>query len=213
MDQPAYRLAVQVCSDTADKLQRYVCQYFTDIIVAHPDDEQTQTEDLQTAHNLIQRLNRSCPALLHSVIPQLEEEIRLESLHIRTIATQTLGEMYGDKGAADLVRKYPSTWSAWLSRRNDKSPAVRIQFIETTGGLLTNLPEQREVIEGSHFPLGVRHLVTLSQMRYSKNFSIPMRKYALQCARCFLPLTTKRLCVTCLRKLCVKSAVVSLIKR
>ncbi|KII91267.1 hypothetical protein PLICRDRAFT_105332 [Plicaturopsis crispa FD-325 SS-3] len=147
MDQPAYRLAVQVCNATADKLQRHVCQYFTDIVVAHSRDE--EFDEIRTAHELIKQLNRSCPSLLHSVIPQLEEELRVEDVQLRTIATQVLGEMFSDKGGADLVRKYPTTWTVWLMRRNDKSAAIRLRFVEATKGLLVNLPEHRDIIEDS----------------------------------------------------------------
>jgi sister chromatid cohesion protein PDS5 len=146
MDQPGFRLAVQVCNATADKLQRHVCQYYTDIIVSHAQDE--EMDEIRTAHDLIKRINRSCPSLLHSVVPQLEEELRVEDLHLRLMATGVLGEMFSDKGGADSVKKYPSTWNVWLLRKNDKSAAIRLKFVESTRGCLINLPEQREVIEG-----------------------------------------------------------------
>ncbi|PCH44760.1 hypothetical protein WOLCODRAFT_78395 [Wolfiporia cocos MD-104 SS10] len=145
MDQPAYRLAVQVCNATSDKLQRHVCQYFTDIIVSHSRDE--EFEEVRTAHELIKQLNRSCPSLLHNVVPQLEEELRVEETQIRIMATQVLGEMFADKGGADFVRKYPTTWNVWLLRKNDKSAAVRLAFVEAAKGVLVNLSEQREAVE------------------------------------------------------------------
>jgi sister-chromatid-cohesion protein PDS5 len=149
MDQPAYRLAVTVCNATADKLQRHVCQYFTDIIVSHSRDE--EFDEIRTAHDLVKQLSRSCPALLHSVIPQLEEELRVDEVQLRLIATQVLGEMFSDKGGADLVKKYPSTWNVWLQRKNDKSGPVRLKLIEAAKGLLVNLPQYREVVEGNAF--------------------------------------------------------------
>ncbi|KAH7926273.1 hypothetical protein BV22DRAFT_1128351 [Leucogyrophana mollusca] len=145
MDQPAYRLAVQVCNATADKLQRHVCQYFTDIIVAHSRDE--EFDEIRSAHDLVKQLSRSCPALLHSVIPQLEEELRVEEVQVRLIATQVLGEMFSEKGGADLVKKYPTTWNVWLMRKNDKSATVRLKLVESAKGLLVHLPDSREVVE------------------------------------------------------------------
>ncbi|KAI0777199.1 hypothetical protein BD413DRAFT_514292 [Trametes elegans] len=147
MDQPAYRLAVQVCNATADKLQRHVCQYFTDIIVDQAREE--QYDEVQTAHNLIQQLNRACPSLLHNVVPQLEEELRVEQVQLRIMATQTLGEMFADKHGMDLVNKYPTTWAQWLARRNDKVVAVRIAWIETMKGVIINLPEVRKETEAA----------------------------------------------------------------
>lgn len=146
MDNPAYRLAVQVCNATADKLQRHVCQYFTDIIVQHSREE--EYDEIRTAHDLIKRLNRTSPTLLHNVVPQLEEELRVEDVQLRTLATQVLGEMLADKGGADLVRKYPTTWQVWLLRRNDKSAAVRLAMVEAAKGLIVNLAEQRQIVEG-----------------------------------------------------------------
>ncbi|OSD08806.1 hypothetical protein PYCCODRAFT_1380708 [Trametes coccinea BRFM310] len=145
MDQPAYRLAVQVCNATADKLQRHVCQYFTDIIVDQAREE--RYEEVQTAHNLIQQLNRACPSLLHNVVPQLEEELRVEQLQLRIMATQTLGEMFADKHGYDLVQKYQSTWAQWLSRRNDKNVTIRLAWVEAMKGIIVNLPEMRKEIE------------------------------------------------------------------
>lgn len=137
---------MQVCNATADKLQRHVCQYFTDIIVSNSQEE--EFEEIRTAHDLIKRLNHSCPGLLHSVIPQLEEELRVEDVTLRSIATQVLGEMFADKGGAELVRKYPATWNLWISRKNDKSVAIRLKFVEAVKGLLINLPELRTTLEG-----------------------------------------------------------------
>ncbi|KIK28244.1 hypothetical protein PISMIDRAFT_673926 [Pisolithus microcarpus 441] len=150
MDQPAYRLAVQICNTTADKLQRHVCQYFTDIIITNSRDLQSESdfEEIRTAHELVKQLARSCPSLLHSVIPQLEEELRVEEVQVRLIVTQTLGEMFGDKGGSDLIRKYPSTWSVWLMRKGDKAAPVRLKLVESARGLVLNLPEHRETIEG-----------------------------------------------------------------
>ncbi len=146
MDNPAFRLAVQVCKTTSDRLQRHVCQYFTEIIVQHsPDDE---LDDIRKAHELVKQLNKFCSPLLHLVIPQLEEELRVEDLTLRIMATRVLGEMFADKGGADLLRRYPTTWSLWHLRRNDKSSVIRLAFVEAMYGLLVGLPEQRDFVEG-----------------------------------------------------------------
>lgn len=146
MDQPAYRLAIQVCNATATKLQRNVCQYFTDIILQHSEDE--EFDEIRKAHDLIKRLNRSCPSLLHNVVPQLEEELRVEEIQIRLMATQVLGEMFADKGGMEFMKKYPSTWTFWIARKNDKAPAVRLAFVEASKGLLSATGEMRDLIEG-----------------------------------------------------------------
>ena len=145
MEQSSYRLAVNVCTHTADKLQRHVCQYFTDIIVDRAREE--EFEEVQIAHDLIQQLNRACPSLLHNVVPQLEEELRVEQLQLRLMATQTLGEMFADKHGQDLVHKYPTTWVHWIKRMNDKNIAVRQAWVEKMKGVLVNLPDMRKETE------------------------------------------------------------------
>lgn len=181
MDQPAYRLAVQVCNATADKLQRHVCQYFTDLIVSHSRDE--DYEEVATAHELIKRLNRSCPSLLHNVVPQLEEELRVEENQIRIMATQVLGEMFADKGGADFIKKYPSTWEFWLARRNDKSTTVRLTFVDAIRNVLINSAELREPIEGTLGKFMCRQLLTATlKMHCKQSFLTPMRKFVRQCA-------------------------------
>ena len=147
MEQPSYRLAVQVCNATSDKLQRHVCQYFTDVIVDRAREE--EYDEVQTAHDLIQQLNRACPSLLHNVVPQLEEELRVEEVQLRTMATQTLGEMFSDKHGHDLVVKYQSTWNHWLGRKNDKSVAIRATWVGTMKGIVTNLTQMHEATEAA----------------------------------------------------------------
>ncbi|KAF9226311.1 hypothetical protein BS17DRAFT_794477 [Gyrodon lividus] len=149
LDQPAYRLAVQVCNATSDKLQRHVCQYFTDIIVTNSRDLDSESDfdEIRTAHDLVKQLSRSCPSLLHSVIPQLEEELRVDQIQVRLIVTQALGEIFAEKGGADLVKKYPTTWNVWLMRKNDKAAAVRLKLVESAKGLLLHLPDHRETVE------------------------------------------------------------------
>ncbi|EJD05552.1 uncharacterized protein FOMMEDRAFT_132048 [Fomitiporia mediterranea MF3/22] len=146
MDQPAYRLAVEVCNATSDKLHRNVSHYFADFIHSHAGDE--EYDEISRCHELIKRLNAACPALLHNVVPQLEEEMRAEQVQIRILATQVLGEMFADKADGDLEKKYPSTWSSWLMRRGDKSPQVRLAFVEGCKGLLLHhRVELREAVE------------------------------------------------------------------
>ncbi|KZT28070.1 hypothetical protein NEOLEDRAFT_1130032 [Neolentinus lepideus HHB14362 ss-1] len=145
MDQPAYRLAVDVCNKTAGRLQRHICQYFSDIIISNS--EQEELQEVRSAHDLIKKLNHSCPTVLHNVIPQLEEELKVELVPLRVMATQVLGEMFADVNGVDLVKKYPSTWQIWLSRKNDRTPAVRLALVEVTKGLISKPPEIHKAIE------------------------------------------------------------------
>jgi len=147
---------MSVCNEAASKLQRHVSMYFADIIVTQAEEE--AFDDICAAHELIKRLNACCPAILHSVVPQLDQESRAEDTQIRLIATQTLGEMFAEKSAGDLVKQHPATWLSWLSRRNDKNTSVRLKFVQTCKGLLSGPVEQRAAIEGE---LDIRMLLEL----------------------------------------------------
>jgi sister chromatid cohesion protein PDS5 len=151
MEQPAYRLAVEVCNATADTLQRYVCQYFTDIIVQHSKDD--DFAEIRTAHDLIKQINRDCPSLLHIVVPQLEEELKVNEYEVRLLATQVLGDMFGDKRGGELAKQYPHVWDVWMARKNDKASGVRVAFVEACQGIIAFHPELRQSIESEHVPL------------------------------------------------------------
>ncbi|KAK0480865.1 armadillo-type protein [Armillaria novae-zelandiae] len=145
-DQPAYRLVVQVCNQAADKLQRHVSMYFTDTIVTNSGDE--ELKEVRKAHELVKRIHLACPTLLHSVIPQLEEELRAEDVQLRSIATQVLGEMFADKSGYDLSKKYPTTWRVWLVRTNDRSVSVRLKALESARPIISGgYPEMREAVQ------------------------------------------------------------------
>lgn len=158
LDQPAYSLAVSVCNHVSDKLQRPVCQYFTDIIVdsarSSPDDDQS----LENAHELIQRLHATCPAILHGVIPQLTEELRVDHVHVRLLATRALADMYAHKNGQELANKYPATWDVWISRRNDKNVPIRLQLIQALTKLVSTLPAKRDALAGG-FSLSSQTLI------------------------------------------------------
>lgn len=185
-------LAVEVCNQTAERLQRYVAEYFTEVLLPSPgdaDEEATDSEPETTTksnkarkngktasaskaedsefiltHDLIRCIARTCPQLLANVIPLVEEELVSEDMGVRILASRTLGDMFSDKptekagslplmlasvgssknalisARADLAKKYPQTWKAWLGRSRDKSPQVRITILECS----------RDIIEFHH---------------------------------------------------------------
>nr|WJN24940.1 cohesin maintenance factor [Moesziomyces parantarcticus] len=149
----AHRLAVEVCSNTKDRLQKYVAQYFNEVInsASQEDDQDERIESLQTAHSLIVQINRVVPSLLLNVIPQLEEELRAEDVQLRVLATKVLGQMFAEKPSSaaaaaetsDLARRYAGTWRAWLGRASDKSASLRVVWAESTKPLLVHHPELR----------------------------------------------------------------------
>jgi len=137
MDHPAYRLAVDVCKATSDKLQGPVAQYFTDIISQHRPDEDSDEEldDIKASHDLVIQLHRSVPALLNAVVPQLGEELGVDNEQMRILATRTLGTMFAFE--PHVASKYHTTWKSWVTRSRDKSANVRVTFVEELRNLIS----------------------------------------------------------------------------
>ncbi|KAJ2806244.1 Sister chromatid cohesion protein pds5, partial [Coemansia guatemalensis] len=148
----AHQLAGDLATGTSDILQRYIYQYFNDVIVnaAQQRSEQQRGEgdgaanssldDLRSAHYLILELNKAAPGTLLNVIPQLEEELSVEDVDIRVLSTGVLGEMFAEKGFM-LAKRYESTWKTWKGRRADASSLVRIQWVEHAVSLYQHQPQ------------------------------------------------------------------------
>ena len=56
--------------------------------------------DLRKVHQLLRELWRACPGVLQNVIPQLEAELSAENLHLRSLATETLGDIISGIGSS-----------------------------------------------------------------------------------------------------------------
>lgn len=119
---PAYVMAKNICNGCADKMARYVSQYFSDVILnasgfatkangsrqgdgsddedgaAGPSD--ADLKSLSQAHTLIRELWRAAPDVLQNVVPQIEAELSADNVHLRSIATETFGYMISGIGAA-----------------------------------------------------------------------------------------------------------------
>ena len=126
----AYTLAKTLCNSCPEKMARYISQYFNDVMVessagsngtskpnghrrksdAIESDEEDASKgptdadlrELNKAHQLLRELWRTSPAVLQNVIPQVEAELSAENGRLRTLATETLGDMISGIGAAGL---------------------------------------------------------------------------------------------------------------
>ena len=119
----SYNMAKNLCNACADKMARYVSQYFSEVIIdasgsatdgfsrdhrrsspVDSDDEETSgpsegdMQELRKAHRLLRELWRACPDVLQNVIPQLEAELSAENVNLRVLATETLGDLISGIG-------------------------------------------------------------------------------------------------------------------
>lgn len=116
---PAYNMAKAICNACPEKMTSYVSQYFNNVIIdasdstanghskrhrhvdfVDSDDEGENVKELDKAHRLIRELWRACPDVLQNVIPQLEAELSAESISLRLLATQTIGDIASGVGIA-----------------------------------------------------------------------------------------------------------------
>ncbi|GAA6036323.1 hypothetical protein JCM8097_001667 [Rhodosporidiobolus ruineniae] len=116
--------------------------------VANGDDGELPAAFVQ-AHELIRSLHRHVPALLVSVIPQLEAElVSTASAAYRRLATAVLGAMFAEPpGHGDLAMSFPGTWKEWTRRSLDKESKVRMQVAEKVGKIWREHPELSVDIE------------------------------------------------------------------
>ncbi|KAJ9191466.1 hypothetical protein DTO021D3_9183 [Paecilomyces variotii] len=117
---PAYNMAKAICQACPEKMTSHISQYFNNVIIDasaaskmdgpsrhnrkvnldDSDDEREDVKELSKAHRLIRELWRACPDVLQNVIPQLEAELSAESVSLRLLATQTIGDLVAGIGVA-----------------------------------------------------------------------------------------------------------------
>ena len=118
----AYNMAKAICTTCPEKMTSQISQYFNNVIVDasasretsgrskhgarhisnldESDDEAEDVKELSKAHQLIRELWRACPDVLQNVVPQLEAELSAESVSLRLLATETLGDVAAGIGVS-----------------------------------------------------------------------------------------------------------------
>ncbi|KAJ6051485.1 uncharacterized protein N7446_006117 [Penicillium canescens] len=117
----AYNMAKAICQACPERMTSHISQYFNNVIIdasvpasqtngskhgarkPNLDDSDEEGEDikeLSKAHRLIRELWRACPEVLQNVIPQIEAELSTESVSLRLLATQTIGDLAAGIGVA-----------------------------------------------------------------------------------------------------------------
>lgn len=117
----AYQMAKSICNAYPDKMARLAAQYFSDVIMdfsgvggranGHRDDDSddegvllgpsdADLREMRKAHLLLRELWRAAPLVLSNVVPQLDAELSADNVHLRQLATETLGDMISGIGVA-----------------------------------------------------------------------------------------------------------------
>jgi sister-chromatid-cohesion protein PDS5 len=125
-------MALDICYACPNILQRRVCQYFSDALITVSGSSENSTEEFEEvkkAHNLILKINATTPDLLLNVLPLLQEEMKVDQLNVRQLATEIMGQMFAEHSST-VAEKYPVIWKTWLGRRDDKAIILRIKWLE-----------------------------------------------------------------------------------
>lgn len=106
----------------------------------------------------MRKINSATPDLLLNAMPLLQEEMKVDHMSIRQLATETLGEMFAEE-SSNVAEKYPNIWKTWLgryvhltkvhtenltvccSRRNDKAQSLRVKWLEACVDIYKHHPE------------------------------------------------------------------------
>ncbi|KAH8429438.1 sister chromatid cohesion factor PDS5 [Aspergillus melleus] len=116
---PAYNMSKAICQACPERMTSHISQYFNNVIIdvsaskngasknsnrrVTLDEEEEEEEDikeLNKAHRLIRELWKACPEVLQNVVPQLEAELSAESVSLRLLATQTIGDLTAGIGVS-----------------------------------------------------------------------------------------------------------------
>eukprot|EP01137_Pigoraptor_chileana_P000280 Opistho-2@36195 len=137
----AFSLAKTLIVRTTNSLQPHVHEFFANLLNGG------ESELSDRVYDLIQELSSLAPNTLLYVLPQLEEQLKVEDQDIRLKVTRLLGLMFAAKDS-DLVRVKTSLWVGFLKRSNDISPAIRTEMVNHAKNVMVNHPENaREVAE------------------------------------------------------------------
>ena len=151
---PAYNMAKSICTTCQEKMTSQVTSYFNTIIIdasssangkakearrrfsalEDTDDEEDEgLADLRKAHRLLKELWRACPDILINVVPQIEAELSADSIPLRQLATETLGDLAAGVGIAGLASSPPVDASSYPLPSVNQPPVAP----PTTNPLLT----------------------------------------------------------------------------
>lgn len=113
-------------------------------------------------YELIYELNRCCPSILISVLPQLECKLKSAQLQERLSAVALLARMFSEP-TSTLAKQYPPLWRAFLGRFNDISVHIRIKCVQYCMHFLVHHPALRKDITET---LKLRQHDAHEQVRY-----------------------------------------------
>lgn len=147
-----YNLSKAICTENIDVMTRHVNQYFSDIMsVSANEDYEEEMErgsrkpesTMKSAHIKAQELAveiwTAVPELLVTIIGQLEQDLTIDDLQVRELATVSIGRMLGHSPSRiNFVKEHFTTWKAWLGRIKDKNYQIRVAWTNALPNIIKN---------------------------------------------------------------------------
>lgn len=153
---PGYIVSKTICTDNIDVMTRHVNQYFADIMSISLDEELDEEMERSEKSNrkaaepkgksaqikaqeLAVEIWIAVPELLVNIIGQLEQDLSVDNLKVRELATISIGKMLGHAPSrVNFVKEHFTTWKAWLGRIKDKSPQIRLSWTKALPDIIKN---------------------------------------------------------------------------
>ncbi|RKO98820.1 hypothetical protein CXG81DRAFT_6295, partial [Caulochytrium protostelioides] len=124
-----HQLVTDLIQHTSDKLQKYVCQYFSEALLRGERHPLADEQERERAHRLVVDIAAArCESVLLNVIPLVQEELRHENSRTRALAIRTLGRCW--RAHPGMTTAFASAWKAWCERRIDRDLDCRLPWVE-----------------------------------------------------------------------------------
>lgn len=141
-----YTISKEICTENIDIMIRHVNQYFSDIFTGFHENEDSLEigdDELEKTQQLLIEIWKAIPELLSSIVGQLEQELSIECLPLRLMATYSIGKMASSvPSRVNFIRDHHSAFTLWMGRIRDKDPRVRITWTRGAHDIILNRSDQ-----------------------------------------------------------------------
>eukprot|EP00051_Salpingoeca_urceolata_P020675 m.313233 g.313233 ORF g.313233 m.313233 type:complete len:1382 (-) comp19662_c2_seq10:225-4370(-) len=118
----AAALAAGLIKAAAEPLQAHVYPYFNGMLGLGKTSDSNMTDQV---FELILEAYKISPTLMQRVVPQLEDQLKMEDTDTRLNVVELLGSIFELEGST-LATSCPALWLGFCQRMNDKDTSVRI---------------------------------------------------------------------------------------
>ncbi|ODV97703.1 hypothetical protein PACTADRAFT_210 [Pachysolen tannophilus NRRL Y-2460] len=149
---PGLNFTLSICKTNTDRMSRQITQFFSEIIYessntiedgkeAH-EVKSKIAEQVQKIHRLTLEIWKTVPEVLSSVMGLIDNELEAEDVHIRVLATETIGKIIAvQPSRINFLKDHSDSLTIWLKKTLDISPQVRCKWVETSVLILNSRSE------------------------------------------------------------------------